>query len=46
MSPAAEETPAEPAKKATPGKIAVAIGTVILLAAILIDSFDHSGKCK
>ncbi len=37
---AAEETsaeqPAVPAKKATPGKIAVAVGTVILLAAILI----------
>ncbi len=34
--PAAEEAPAEPVKKATPGKIAVAVGTVILLAAILI----------
>ena len=38
--PAAEETPAEipaePAKKATPGKIAVAVGSVILLAAVLI----------
>ena len=37
---AAEETPAEvpaePARKATPGKIAVAVGSVILLAAILI----------
>ena len=37
----AEETPAEeipeaPAKKATPGKIAVAVGTVVLLAAVLI----------
>ena len=31
-----EEVPAEPAKKATPGKIAVAVGSVILLAAILI----------
>ena len=36
-----EETPAEepteaPAKKATPGKIAVAVGTVVLLAAVLI----------
>ena len=30
------EVPAEPAKKATPGKIAVAVGSVILLAAILI----------
>ena len=37
---AAEEVPAEvptePAKKATPGKIAMAVGTVILLAAVLI----------
>ena len=32
----AEETTVEPAKKATPGKIAVAVGIVILLAAILI----------
>ena len=30
------EVPAEPAKKATPGKIAVAVGSVILLAAVLI----------
>ena len=30
------ETPAEPARKATPGKIAVAVGTVVLLAAVLI----------
>ena len=30
------EAPAEPAKKATPGKIAVAVGTVVLLAAVLI----------
>ena len=30
------EVPAEPAKKATPGKIAVAVGTVVLLAAVLI----------
>ena len=35
-APAAEEIPAEPEKKATPGKLAVAIGSVILLAAILI----------
>ena len=28
------EVPAEPAKKATPGKIAVAVGTVVLLAAV------------
>lgn len=38
--PAAEETvaevPAEPARKATPGKIAVAVGIVVLLAALLI----------
>ena len=33
---AAEETSAAPVKKATPGKIAVAVGTVILLAAILV----------
>ena len=32
----AEETPAEPVRKATPGKIAVAVGTVVLLAAVLI----------
>lgn len=30
------ETPAEPAKKATPGKIALAIGAVVVLAAVLI----------
>ena len=30
------EVPAEPAKKATPGKIAVAVGSVILLASVLI----------
>ena len=38
--PAAEETeaeqPAEPVKKATPGKIALAVGAVVVLAAILI----------
>ena len=33
--PAAEQS-AEPARKATPGKIAVAVGIVILLAAILV----------
>ena len=33
---ATEDAPAEPVKKATPGKIAVAVGTVILLAAVLI----------
>ena len=32
----AEEAPAAPVKKATPGKIAVAVGTVVLLAAVLI----------
>ena len=31
-----EETTAEPAKKATPGKIALAVGAVVVLAAILI----------
>ena len=31
-----EQTPVEPVKKATPGKIAVAVGIVILLAALLI----------
>ena len=31
-----EEVPAEPAKKATPGKIALAIGAVVVLAAVLI----------
>ena len=37
---ATEETPAEttaePARKATPGKIALAVGTVVVLAAVLI----------
>ena len=32
----AEEVPAAPVKKATPGKIAVAVGTAVLLAAVLI----------
>lgn len=32
----AEEIPAEPAKKATPGKIALAVGAVVVLAAVLI----------
>lgn len=32
----AEQAPAEPAKKATPGKIALAIGAVVVLAAVLI----------
>lgn len=32
----AEQTPAEPVKKATPGKIALAIGAVVVLAAVLI----------
>lgn len=31
-----EEVPAEPVKKATPGKIALAIGAVVVLAAVLI----------
>ena len=46
VEPAAEETPAEPVKKATPGKIAVAVGTVILLAAILIALIVSGGKQK
>ena len=33
---AAEEIPLEPAKKATPGKIALAVGVVVVLAAVLI----------
>ena len=33
---AAEETSAEPVKKATPGKIALAVGAVVVLAAVLI----------
>ena len=32
----AEEAPAEPVKKATPGKIALAVGAVVVLAAVLI----------
>ena len=32
----AEEKTAEPAKKATPGKIALAVGAVVVLAAVLI----------
>ncbi len=31
-----EEAPAEPAQKATPGKIALAVGAVVVLAAVLI----------
>ena len=42
----AEEAPAESARKATPGKVAVAIGTVILLAAILIALIVSGGKQK
>ena len=41
---AAEETPAEPVKKATPGKIALAIGAVVLLAAVLIALIVSGGK--
>ncbi len=33
---AAEDADAEPAKKATPGKIALAVGAVVVLAAVLI----------
>ena len=47
---AQEEAPAqvseEPAKKATPGKIAVAVGTVILLAAVLIALIVTGGQKK
>ena len=39
------EAPAEPAKKATPGKIAVAVGIVVLLAAVLI-ALIFSGNQK
>ena len=42
----AEEAPAEPVKKATPGKMAVAIGSVILLAAILIALIVSGQKQK
>ena len=41
-----EETSAEPGRKATPGKLAVAIGTVILLAAILIALIVSGQKQK
>ena len=40
------EAPAEPAKKATPGKIAVAVGSVILLAAVLIALIVSGGQKK
>ena len=40
------ETAAEPAKKATPGKIALAVGTVVLLAAVLIALIFSSNQKK
>lgn len=40
------EAPAEPVKKATPGKIAVAVGSVILLAAVLIALIVSGQKQK
>ena len=40
------EAPAEPAKKATSGKIAVAVGSVILLAAVLIALIVSGGQKK
>ena len=39
-----EETPVETEKKATPGKIALAIGAVVVLAAILIALIVSGGK--
>ena len=42
----AEETPAEPVRKATPGKIALAIGAVVVLAAVLIALIVSGGKQK
>ena len=41
-----EEVPAEPAKKATPGKIALAIGAVVVLAAVLIALILSSNQKK
>ena len=41
-----EEVSAEPAKKATPGKIALAIGAVVLLAAVLIALILSSNQKK
>ena len=46
-SPAEEtaaEVPAEPVKKATPGKIALAIGAVVVLAAVLIALIVSGGN--
>ena len=42
----AEQTSAEPVKKATPGKIALAVGTVVLLAAVLIALIFSSNQKK
>ena len=41
---AVEETPAELAKKATPGKIALAVGAVVVLAAVLIALIVSGGR--
>ena len=38
------ETPAEPVKKATPGKIALAVGAVVVLAAVLIALIVTGGQ--
>lgn len=43
---AEEAAPAEPAKKATPGKIALAIGAVVVLAAVLIALIVGGGQKK
>ena len=40
----AAEVPAEPVKKATPGKIALAIGAVVVLAAVLIALIVSGGN--
>lgn len=42
----AETAPAVPARKATPGKIALAIGAVVVLAAVLIALIVSGGKQK
>jgi len=43
---AAEANPEQPAKKATPGKIALAVGAVVVLAAVLIALIVSGGKQK
>jgi len=44
-TPAEAATPAEPVRKATPGKIALAVGAVVVLAAVLI-ALIVSGQSK